>query len=80
MNDEQQNRINLIKKFVKPEAIVWGREIKLAKDLLNDYDYIDYVSIPFKLNSLAWFKTTNGQKELNKQKQSIEVVKTYGEN
>ncbi len=53
---------DLVKKFLKPEKIIWGREIKIAKELLSLYgaDFFNDFSLEFKLNSLAFLKSEAG--------------------
>lgn len=47
----------------------WPREMKIAKELAAKYPDMDFwrnFSMPFKVNSLAWFKTKRGEEMLDK--------------
>jgi hypothetical protein len=73
------NQQFLIWKFLKnPRDISWPREIKIANKLLAQFKSIEYwnfVDLPFSLNSLAWFISSNGQEFLNQQKRKMEFIK-----
>ena len=60
----------LIGKFLKSETKEFGREIAVAKKLLNKWQFsvFEQLDLSFKLNSLAWFMTPNGITELRKTK------------
>jgi hypothetical protein len=66
-NETFENARSLVEKHLKPELIPdldWGREIKIGKRLLKDRPYQgfwDGLELKFKLNSLAFFYTENGQ-------------------
>lgn len=59
----------LIEKFLKSPESIWrdgrkrGEQLKLATDLskLYDRDFWEKLYLPFKLNTLAWFKTADGK-------------------
>jgi hypothetical protein len=54
----------LIKKFISSPKINWGKEIKIAKNILKRYDdkrFWSEISIDFKICSLAWFLTNEGK-------------------
>lgn len=61
----------IVKAHLKPEQLaapnIWGREIKLLKQLGTRYDDGAFwlaFGLGFKLNSFAWFKTPGGRVEL----------------
>lgn len=62
----------IIGKFIKKERldskqVNWGAEIKMLKKLLKEYpdeQFWGQLDLGFKLNSLAFFLTANGKKEL----------------
>lgn len=62
----------IVKKYVKPTNIVWSREIKIAKKLVNTYAnpaFWDWFSLDFPLNSLAYLLTNEGANRLIKASQ-----------
>lgn len=65
---------DLIVKYLKPEKIVWPREIKLAKTLLseNSAGFFNSLELKFKLNSLAFFKTEEGMAYLLQHRNDLE--------
>ena len=72
---DHKKKIKIIKSLLKPEitsvknATIWPREIKLINQLFGFYpndEFWDYVGMNFSLNSLAWFKTDDGEKELKR--------------
>ena len=69
-NETFENARFLVEKYLKPELIPGfdcSLEIKVAKRLLKDYpakDFWEVLELNFKLNSLAFFFTENGQAAL----------------
>lgn len=72
---DHKAKIKLIKSLLKEELVsqknasFWPREIKLVNQLYKVYPndaFWDLVGLSFKLNSLAWFLTDDGQKELKR--------------
>ena len=65
----------LINKFIKDPKSIWGhpteikREIKIAKKLfaLKGQKFWEEAYLSFKLNSLAWFLSSDGEKYIKKQ-------------
>ena len=64
----------LIKYFIKEDQIksaqptFWGREIKIVKQLMEIYPEEEFwktLGADFKLNSMAFFKTPDGEKLLS---------------
>lgn len=52
---------DFVEKLVKPETILWSREIKILMDLISIYgESILNIELNFMLNSLAFFKTEKG--------------------
>jgi hypothetical protein len=56
---------------LKSAPTVWGRELKLLRDLLAGGHYADAnfwltLGLGFQLHSLAWFKTAEGAAELER--------------
>lgn len=77
---EEHNRCKfLVSKFVNKDGLNWAREIKIAKKLLKIYPSFDdwtALKLEFKLNSLAFFLTEEGKKEIsvlkfNKSKENV---------
>ena len=58
----------IVKKFVKKD-IIWPKEIKIAKTLIQSYTYFKYWNNLTELNlpSLAWFLTSDGKNFLRKE-------------
>ena len=58
----------IVKKFVK-KNIVWPKEIKIAKTLIQTYKYFKYWNNVTEVNlpSLAWFLTDDGKNFLSKE-------------
>lgn len=56
----------IVEKFVKSEKTLWAREMKIAKSLISIHgnEIFSFIVLGFKLNSLAWFKTEEGQKQI----------------
>lgn len=55
----------LVPKFLKEQdlkKIIWPREMKIWKKLIKKapFSYWEKLEIPFKLNSAAWFLSTDG--------------------
>lgn len=68
----RQDVINrLVKDIPKVNAApFWAKEMKFTKDLYAQYEDIGFwkqLKIPYKIQSLAYFKSEDGQKELKKQ-------------
>lgn len=69
----------LVSKFVEKDNANWPREIKIAKKLIKIYPDIQLwfdLKLEFKLNSLAFFLTDDGKKEMtalrfNKAKENV---------
>jgi hypothetical protein len=54
----------------KPDGKFWAREVKILKSLYSFYpnnQFWESVNLSFKLNSLAWFRTPDGQKNIREQ-------------
>ena len=62
----------LVWKFLQhPESVIWPKEIKIAKSLINDFGEQIFKDLDFKelkLESLAQFRTEKFKKYLTKQK------------
>lgn len=70
----------IIEKLVKVPANdkrFWAREMKILYALAKTYswDFLEFLVIDFKLNSLAFFKTKKGQEILKKEKTRFDLVK-----
>ena len=67
-NTEFENAKFIVGKFAKNYySIDWARELKIAKQLLNKYNKIEFwecLDLGFKLNSLAYFFTEDGSAKL----------------
>jgi hypothetical protein len=65
------NKKEFIKKFIKDSSsIVWPKEMKMVKSLLEIFpnkDFWNSLELKFKLNSLCWFLSDDGRKFLNQQ-------------
>lgn len=68
--ESEDPRKFLIGKFLKEPlpAKAWGREMKLAKELLSQYPLVVWqeLELGYLLNSLAYFKTYKGKQILAK--------------
>jgi len=70
---------DIIKDLVKPENLkdkgIWAREYKICKDLIAKYpDKRIWVNFDFKMNSLAFLKTSEGQEEIKRIENNINYV------
>lgn len=60
-------RQKMVELFVKKEAIVWPRELKITEQLIKKYpepDFWLHMDLGFQLNSLAWFIGSEGAAEI----------------
>lgn len=67
---KKTDRQLLIEKFCKPELINWPREMKILAGLLKKepMEFWKFLVLGFQLNSLAWFNSKDGKKEIEKNK------------
>jgi len=67
-----------ILKFVKPEKINWAREIKILNALSMKYpkEIWVFMVLGYSLNSMAFFNTENGIKEINASLERLTRSKT----
>jgi hypothetical protein len=71
VNYSNLDKKEFVKKFIKDNTnIIWPKEMKMVKMLLNIFpnnDFWNSLTINFKLNSLCWFLSDDGRKFLNKE-------------
>lgn len=63
----------LIEKFCKAESIKWPNEMRNIGTLLKSepIEFWSFLVLGFKLNSLAWFLSKDGKKEVEKNKKTF---------
>ena len=71
------NATYLVWKFLKKEKeVIWPKEIRFTRALLNfepSMDFWEFAQLGFSLNSLAWFLSANGKLWLSKEKNRYEM-------
>lgn len=71
IDTQDVNKKDFVKKFLKENIkIIWPKEIKMVKLLLNIFpnkDFWDNLEVGFKLNSICWFLSDDGRNFLNKE-------------
>lgn len=84
---KKTDRQLLIEKFCKLESINWPREMKVLAGLLKKepIEFWKFLVLGFQLNSLAWFNSKDGKKEIEKNKKlfaalQIKTAKPIQEN
>lgn len=79
-NNLSNTYVFIVQKFVKnattiAETSFWTRERLAAKKLINKYGFSNLllVNLSFKLNSLSWFFSFDGAKEISRQLNMIKL-------
>lgn len=66
----------LIEKFCKTENLDWAKEMRTLGMLLKKepLEFWQFIVLGFKLNSLFWFYSENGKKEIAKYKKIYKAM------